>query len=433
MLKTFSLKNGTRVASYNLPQLRSVFILALVLGGSLEEDHTKSGLAHFMEHMLVQGTPSLPTAEEFSQFVESLSGNYGATTSLLQVSFTIALPKSHIEDALQITSEVLYKPLFPEQALEKERQAVFDEITQRMDSHYFKIAEFFKQKRYKKGSSLRLNEGGTIETVGQITRDDLIEYWKKYFVPANTYLVIVGSFDEKKVKLYLDQYFNLAKGKAKQKLFTIKKDVFSPRGVFLRHDENLKINYLDITFPSISLEASLKDRIAQHILTVILGGLRNSRLFKLLRYQLGLVYGISCGSTIIPGCGYGYINVQSLPEKTDQVLELVVQELSAYVKNGPLETELEFAKNYLSNQWLMAFDHPSSIAGWLENDLLWHEKVMLPEEYIELIKDISAKYLVNFMQKNWDFSKLQLLIQGQVKDNKANQKKYNSKIAPLSN
>lgn len=431
MLKSFVLKNGIKVATYNLPQLRSVFILASVLGGVIEEDAPKNGVAHFMEHMLVQGTPTLLTAEEFSQYVESMSGNYGASTSLLQVNFSIALPKLHLEDALKITSEVLFEPLFPEQAIEKERQAIFDEITQRMDSHYFKILEFFREKRYKTGSQLRLNEGGTVETVGKLNRKDLLDYWKKYFIPANSHLVIVGNFVEKDLKTYLNQYFEKHKNNLKLKLFSKSTDTFTDRGVFLRHDDNLKINYLDLTFPSISYEATLKERIIQHLCMVILGGLRNSRLFRLLRYQLGLVYGVSSGSAMIPGSGYGYINVQSLPENTDQVLELIVRELSSYIQTGPLEKELEFAKNYLSNQWLMAFDHPSSIAGWLENDLLWHDKILMPEDYIKLIQNITTQDLANFMQQKWDFKRLNLLIQGSVSEEKTEKEKYVQMISQL--
>lgn len=431
MLKTFQLKNGIKVATYNLPQLRSVFILSSVLGGAIEESQEKNGVAHYMEHMLVQGTPSLPNAEEFSSFIESLSGNYSASTSLLQVNFTVALPKIHLEDALRITSESLFEPLFPEEAIEKERQAIFDEITQRMDSHYFKIAEFFKNTRYVKGSQLRMYEGGTMETVGMLKREDLLSYWKEYFHPSNTHLVIVGSFKDSDLEKYLNKYFSKHISTKKIKLFSKSKDDFSKRGVFLRHDENLKTNYLDLTFPSISLEHPLIERIKQHLIMVILGGLRNSRLFRLLRYQLGLVYGVGSGSSVVPGSGYGYINVQSQPQNTDQVLELIVSELSSYIEKGPFKEELNFAKNYLSNQWLMAFDHPSSIAGWLENDLLWHDKILLPEEYIDMVKNITPEDLVEFMQTHWDMKRLNLLIQGSVDESAKSNKKYTGMISPL--
>jgi predicted Zn-dependent peptidase len=431
MHKTFVLKNGVKVATYNLPQLRSIYVLSSVLGGAIEESADKNGVAHFMEHMIVQGTPSLPTAEEFSSFVESLSGSYGATTSLLQVNFSIGLPKFHLEDAIRLTSEVLFEPLFPEEAIEKERQAIFDEISQRMDSHYFKIAEFFKQTRFKKGSPLQMYEGGSIETVQKLTRADLMGYWKKFFIPSNTYLVVVGSFNEKHLLEYLEKYFKRHKDKSKIKSFSPLKDVFSGSGVFLRKDENLKVNYLDLTFPSVSMQMPLKERIIQHLAMVILGGLRNSRLFRLLRYQLGLVYGVSSSGVVLPQCGYGYITAQSLPERTDQVFTLIAQELSSFVNNGPLEEELQFAKNYLSNQWLMAFDHPSSIAGWLENDLLWNGKIFLPEEYIELIKDITPQKMTGFMKKHWDFKKVNLVIQGQIDESKVAENNYSSILKSL--
>jgi predicted Zn-dependent peptidase len=113
------------------------------------------------------------------------------------------------------------------------------------------------------------------------------------------------------------------------------------------------------------------------------------------------------------------------------VIDLISVELETFVKNGPTAEELEFAKNFLANRWLMSFDHPSSIANWIEDELLWENKILLPEEVAKLLTKIKPDDIVELMQKYWDFSKLNLIIQGKIKDTEANQKKFTKLVENL--
>jgi predicted Zn-dependent peptidase len=419
MLDTFVLSNGIKVATYNLPSLKSFYMRILNKGGSIVENKTNNGVAHFMEHLLVQGIPTLPTVEEFSGYIESLAGTYSAHTSRLMVGFDINVPAIHQEDAIKISSEVFFAPLFVEGAIEKERQAILEELATGMDSHWFKISEFFRQNRFTKDHPLTLDTGGTMSVVKKLTRQQMIDYWKKYFQPDNTYIVVSGNFEPAKLKELLEKYFSQYTDIHDGQVYpTMSNNDFSKRQVVVRSDAGLSVNYIDLSFPSLPLESEWHLRMMQNLAFVILGGIRNSRLFKLLRYQKGLVYDVSAGATVLPGIGYGYLNSEVSNAHLDQVIELMCKELVSFVKNGPTQQELDFVKNYLSNQWLMAFDHPSSIAGWIENGLLWHKKIMLPEEYIEVIKDVSVKDIVELISTYWDFSKMNLTIQGPLKTTK---------------
>lgn len=433
MLKTFKLSNGIQVATYNLPNLRSVHLRVIAKGGSLAEDKTQNGVAHFMEHMLVQGTPSLPNAEEFSGFIESLAGNYSAYTERLLIGFNITIPATHIEDALRIGSEVFFEPLFMELAMGKERRAIVEELKQNMDSHWYKISQYFRKSRFVKNHVLTLDPGGTLDIVQKLTREDLINFWKKCFIPQNTYLLISGKFNEGQLNKLLNHYFDKIGSSDKKNCFPpLGAEGFSPRGVNIRSDMKLGANYIDLTIPSIDLNSNLSQRITQNLALVILGGIRNSRLFKLLRYQKGLVYSVHSGSSVLPGLGYVYLTSEATPSHLEEVVSLMVSELTAFVKNGPTSEELKLVKNYLTNQWLMTFDHPSAIAGWIENDLMWNNKVRLPEEYIEILEGITASDITKLMQTEWDFAKLNLTLQGPIKNVKEVKHKFEMILEKLS-
>lgn len=425
MLKHFTLKNGLKVATYNLPNLKSLHLLIVAKSGSLAQKKGKNGAAHLMEHMLAQGIPSFPTAEDFASFIEGLAGTYGAYTQPLLVGFEITVPATYVETAVKITSETFFEPLFPTDAFEKERRVVISEIKQRMDSKYYKINQFFQKSRFSKNHPLAQDVGGTVYDIENFKKEDLINYHQKYFFPQNTYLVVVGNFSSPQLNKLLEKYFAKA---GKEQVFLgyqkMSKKDFSKTSVSLRYDPGLSSNYFDITFPTLTLSDSLDARMKQSLALAILGKLRNSRLFKLLRYQKGLVYDVRSTSSLLPELGYVNITSETLPQNLEEVVTLILQELKAFVKNGPTEKELEFAKNFIINGWQMAFDHPSSIAGWLEGELLWEDKVTLPEDHAKIIVPVKVSEVVEVMHKYWDFTKLQLAIQGPTRKTKESLAKY---------
>jgi len=433
MLSTFTLKNGIKVATYKLPSVKSIHINAEVKAGSILETSANNGVAHFMEHMLVQGIPILPNVEKFSSFIEGMAGTYGATTDPLTVNFHINLPFNKLETGIQIASQVLFEPLFVPEALEKERVAVINELLQRMDSHYYKISRFFKGIRYPKSHPLYRDTGGDMEIVKKITIEDLKEYWKDYFLTNNTYLLVTGNFEEEQLKELLNKYFETHKQEDRIiKYPDISNNDFSGRTVALRADSNLKTTYIDFSFPGFATlepDKYFKESLGQSLLTIILGRLRNSRLFKLLRYQKGLVYGVSAGVAGIPGMASINISSEVNSENLEEVVRLITAELIDFKEKGITEEELKFAKYFMENQWLMSFDHPSSIASWIGHELLWKKKINLPEDSIEELNLIDNKFLLDLMDKHWDFSKLNLVIQGTV--NEGDKDKFTTMISKL--
>lgn len=433
MLNTFTLKNGIKVATYRLPQVKSVHINAEVKAGAVLESDENNGVAHFMEHMLVQGIPSLPNVEKFSSFIEGLAGTYGATTDPLTVDFHINLPFNKLETGIKIASEVIFEPLFVPEALERERVAVINELLQRMDSHFYRIGKFYKGIRYPKGHVLYRDTGGELEIVKKVTIEDLQAYWQQYFLTNNTYLLVTGNFEEEELKKLLEEYF--AKFPRSVKTVTYPKvsnKDYTDRTVALRTDNALKTCYIDFSFPGFATtepDKYSKEQLGQSLLTIILGRLRNSRLFKLLRYQKGLVYGVSAGTSGIPGITSIAISSETNPENLEEVVRLITAELIGFVDKGLTEKELEFAKYFMENQWLMSFDHPSSIASWIGHELLWKEKIQLPEDSVKELEGIDNKFLLDLMKKHWDFSKLNLVIQGPVDE--GDKEKYEKMIEKL--
>lgn len=415
-----------------MPGIRSVNLRVSIKGGSIVESEEKSGLAHFMEHMLVQGIPSFPTAQALSEYIEGLAGSYNAYTTQYSVSFTITVPATHLEDAIRILSEIVSSPLFPEESIEKERRAVLNEIQQDMDSRWYKAGQFFKKTRFIDGSLLRGSVAGKPDTVAKLTRDDFVAYWKKYFIPKNMSLLISGNVEKDTTQDLLEKYFaNFTSDKEFEGYPKLSAKDLAGRKVAIMKDEGFQTNYIDLTFPSISLLDDAKLKSTQNLALIILGQLRTSRLFQMLRYDKGLVYNVSATDYYLPGLGYINISSEVNEKYLEEVLELITKELISYRATGPLQTELDFTKNYLSNKWQMSFDHPAAISDWLHRELFWEKKIRMPEEYIKMLDEISIKDVVEVMQNHWDMNKLQLSLLGPLEETKSNFTKYESIIKHL--
>jgi predicted Zn-dependent peptidase len=432
MVKTFTLKNGIKVAFYRVPTLKSFYIQALIKGGSIVEDPKESGIAHYMEHMLLQGIPSYPTAEDLSAFVESIAGHYNAYTSRMTVAIPMSVPLPHAETAIKIVSEAFFSPLFPEDSMEKERRAVLNEIKQDMDSPYFKLGEFSRKTRYKKDSQLQLLTAGTPDTVATFSRDDLIAYWKKYFLPKNTYIYVRGDMTQKKLHDFLETYFGQVKNDSPFPGYPdISEKDLEGSTVALRQDTNLQVNYVDFSFQSIRGDDPVVDRVAHRVAMMILGRMHTSRLFRLLRYQKGLVYGVSAGASMWPSLGVGGISSEVTTEHLEEVVRLITQELHIFLQNGPSQEEIDKATNYLKNSWLMVYDNWASVSEWIRDEFLWEKKIQMPEEYSEFLKEITREKVMSVMNRYWKLDKLQLNIQGPVEDSEEMKKKFEKIIEVL--
>lgn len=433
MLNTFTLKNGLKVATYSIPQMRSVYVSQSVKSGNIFDTPKNSGAAHFMEHLLVQGIPSLPNVEVFTDFVESLAGSYNATTSTQVIKFNINAPSRHIKEILQISSEVFFQPLFNQEAVERERRAVLEEIRQRQDALWYKNWKFFTNHRFApKNHPMKLDGGGNIQTVQTLQKADLVSFWDRFFHPNNTYLVITGGFKPEEIRKLLEEHYGkIPKGKNFVGYPKLSNQDLTDRVVAIRTDQSLQTCYVDLSFPTLWDRVPIKDRVIHRMISGILGGFRSSRLFRLLRQQRGLVYDVSFNSGLFDSFGYADISFQAVPENLEEVLGLSVKELKGFVAQGATQQELQFAKNYLTDRIMMQFDHPSAISDWIEGDLLWEDKIYTPEEIVSLIETVSEADLKQVMEKYWNFDKLNLTIQGSVEDLPKNINKFSDIIFDL--
>ncbi len=188
------LDNGLKVMILENHQVPQVNISTTISVGAKNESDYFDGATHLLEHLILfRGTEEM-TGEELGDAMKRHGAYFNGYTSSDWTDFVISLPKENLDFALKIHSDMLFRSNFPAAEMDKERQAVLEEINISEDRPFSKayrssLKALFGEHPYSK------NVLGTKERVTNIPRDSVYAYYKRYYAPNNMTMVIVGDID----------------------------------------------------------------------------------------------------------------------------------------------------------------------------------------------------------------------------------------------
>ena len=133
MYQKTSLDNGLRLITSVMPHTRSVCVSIFIGTGSRYESSDESGMSHFIEHVLFKGTEKRPTARAISEAIESVGGILNGGTDKELTVYWAKVPQHHFALALDVLSDLLLRPRFDPEAIERERQVIIEEINMSRD------------------------------------------------------------------------------------------------------------------------------------------------------------------------------------------------------------------------------------------------------------------------------------------------------------
>jgi zinc protease len=202
---TDTLDNGFRfhlVENHSNPLIASVVITGT---GSVNETARTSGMSHFLEHMLFNGTFAR-SMDELRDEIDRKGGYINAFTSQMVTAYIVVMPKHEIETGLDVQADMLFNSAFAPDMLEKERGIVIEEIRQGKD-HAGEPADnaFFAE--LFAGTSLSRPVTGGIGNVEAYTRETVDEYYRTWYVPDNMLALVVGDFDSREMADAMRRYF----------------------------------------------------------------------------------------------------------------------------------------------------------------------------------------------------------------------------------
>jgi len=385
------LPNGIELIGQYMPSLSSISFGFQLDAAVVNEPEEKQGLSHLFEYMLFQGTKK-KDARALNEAFESLGARKGASTSLETAMTWAQIVNTKFDATLDLFHEILLQPTFPKDELEPMRNLVLQEIRRRDDEPMSRIFELVRGEFYK-GTPLSRPVLGTNESVQNIQRADLQNFWQQYYHPNDTIFALAGKFDWEHVVERLDSLFSDWKGQS-EKASDINPE--PANRVTLEYSEG-KQEHLCMMAPFPNYTDP--DYYAAMVATEVLGGNMASRLFVEVREKRGLVYGIQAGLAGNKHIGSLRIYAGTTPEQAHECLEVTLNELRKLEHEGITNDELERAKLQLKSENVMR----SEGSGARMNSILrswWYErKLRTVQETKDAIDAVTQEQVLNVMQR----------------------------------
>jgi predicted Zn-dependent peptidase len=376
-----ALSNGMAVWLIETHEVPIVQVNLVVLAGSDDDPAGKFGTASMTAAMLDEGAASR-SALQLADDVEYLGADLATTGAFDASAVRLNVPVARLAEALPIMADVVLRPTFPEEELNRLRQERLTALLQAKDDPQSIAAMAFSRAVF--GPTHRYGTGGvgTEATLEALTVADLKAFHAAYYQPANGSFVVVGDVTMDAVLPVLEKSFGSWKGSAAVKRVAVPIAPQLTRGqIYIVDKPDAEQSQIRIGW--VGVPRNNPDFFPIQVLNTVLGGAFSSRLNQNLREEHGYTYGASSffDMRLSAGAFVAAAGVQT--DKTSEAVREFFNELNGILTPVPAE-ELARAKNYIALSFPSDFETTRDLAGNAEQLIVYK----LPDDYF-------AKYVAN--------------------------------------
>jgi zinc protease len=373
-----TLPNGLRVVAVLHHEQPVVSMRMIVGAGSALDPRDKLGMAQLAASLLTQGTAS-QTASELNDAVDFIGAIMGAGAGSDHTLLNMVVMKDSFQSGLRMLSDLARRPAFAPEEIERQRQQTLSSLTVSFEDPAFVADAVFNRLVYG-FHPYGVPQSGTPQTIGSVTRDDLVDYHRKYFVPNNAILAVVGD-------VTADEAFGGVKAvfgdwERRELPPTLVADPPEPtrRVVVVNKPDAVQT---EVRVGHIGIRRNHPDYMPLNLAIRILGGEGANRLHQVLRTERGLTYGAQADMHVLREAGDFEASTNTRSEATGQVLRLMVDEFWKLVRERVGERELADAKAYMAGSFPLTIEIPDAIATRVVNVLFYG----LPVEELQTFRE----------------------------------------------
>lgn len=346
MFQKSVLTNGVRVVTEELPHFHSVAVGVWLNVGSRDEAVNENGLSHFLEHMAFKGTPRR-TAYDLALEMDQLGGSCNAFTSKEQTCFHGKVLDAHLPRLVDLLSDIVLNPLYQHEDLERERRVILEEICAQEDNPEDQVQVQFARNFWGDSAFGRpiLGEAGNIS---QVTREHLLAYRGVTYRPEEMVVAGAGRIQHQELSDLIGSSFkDFSNGSPSRH----RGAVATHPGVYHFPRE---LEQVHLCLGTRGPAAGDDKRYAATLLQLVLGGNMSSRLFQVIREQLGLVYSIYSFFSFFSDTGLLGISAGVSPKNLEPLLAALCRELKKLKDEAVTAQELQAAQEYLRGSIFLA-------------------------------------------------------------------------------
>ncbi|MEZ5007924.1 MAG: pitrilysin family protein [Chitinophagales bacterium] len=392
-----TLDNGLHVILHEDNSTPIVVVSVMYHVGSKNEDPSRTGFAHFFEHLLFEGTENIERGE-FDKLTTNAGGYNNAYTSNDVTYYYELLPSNQLELGLYLESERMLHANIEQIGVETQREVVKEEKRQRYDNQPYGSFLIEILRNAYTVHPYQWAPIGSLEHLNQASLDEFMAFYEKYYVPENATLVIAGDINTKETMQLVHKYFDEIKGNNQP--ITRPSAVEPPQT-----EEKRDVVYDNIQLPAVITAYHIPangtdDYYALEMLSTILSGGESSRLNKSIvdEKELAVATGAFSFSLEHPGLYivYGIANIGTTVEELEAALEAEFDR----VKNE-LITEREYQKirNQTENDFISGNSTIEGIANSLADYHTLFKNANLINTELDRYMDVTREDIRRVAQK----------------------------------
>lgn len=382
---------GLDYAVYPLPRRHIVSIQIRIMAGACSDPAEKLGVARLVEETLDKETEHF-TGQQFSDAFDAIGASHRSGTGRETSTYTSTALPEHFERVIELHAELFRTPKFPQAAFDVNIDLAKQELIALEDDPQSVVDKYISKHAY--GPVMGRIPLGDAESLGRITRNDLVDYWKSYYRNERMVVVVAGPVEPKRVADVLEKHFGGFKGATGngQSQFPV---TFTPG---MHHfSKELEQEQIGICWPGV--DATHKDFPAQVVMLTILAGGMSARLFTEVREKQGLVYWVGAWQENPRGAGMIFMGASTTPERCDQTYKTLLREVDRLAEDIE-QDEHDRAINSILVQRQTRGESTRAKCGELSDDIFHFGRPMSEEEKIQKIRSVTMddirRYLATY-------------------------------------
>jgi zinc protease len=393
--KRIVLENGMVLLLSERHTIPSVTINMLIKAGQVSEPPDKAGLAHITAGLLTEGTKKR-NSSQIAEEIEFVGGGIGSSGGDDSASINLTILKKDLDLGLDILSDILINPVFPEDEMKRKVRETKASIEKEKENPSAVAGKEFAKTVFGDHPYGRPVEG-LPETLDRIIRDDIVKFHAAHYIPNNTIMAVVGDVTEEEIVSKLNKY--LKDWKKREVVKPVFPTVKSLSRKIVK-PINKKITQANIVLGHIGIARESPDYYAAYVMNYILGGGGfTSRLMDNIRDNKGLAYDVHSYFAPMKYSGYFNVGVQTKNESAKVAIEEVLKEMERIRKEPVTDKELEDAKAYLTGSFPLKLDTNKKIAGMLTAIELFSLGLDYPDRYPKMINLLTKDDILKVARK----------------------------------
>ena len=343
-IKKALLSNGLRVFVRENRKVPIISICAAVSAGLSVENMDNNGISNLTAQMILKGTSSR-REDQIRGSIENMGGEIDAFSGFNSSGVSITILKDNFDKALEVLKDVLADPVFPEEALSREKLLIAAIIKDEDDDIYATASNAARREMFK-GSAYSMRVIGEEESLDKIGREELKRFHETYYNAGNMVISVSGDIDSGYATEKITRVFSgIKKGESAA---TFQDTSFNKgevrKTIEMRKEESLLL----LSYRAVNNRDP--DKYPLEVLTSIMSG-QSGRLFHELRDRHALAYTLGCAQRQFNGGGYFSFYVTTTSGKLEESRKYLLKEIAYAASKPPLPKELETAKRELTAAW----------------------------------------------------------------------------------